>query len=503
MFSEPDITANMKRHVISGIGWTSAGRVVRELINLVVGIILARLLEPEAFGLIGMIFVFVQFSRLFSDLGFTGAVVQRKEVNDEQLSTIFWINLATGILITLILVLCAPLIARFYDEPRLVSLTIFTSLTIGIGSLNDLQTAILRRSMQFRRQTLINISSGLVSGVVAIGMALAGYGVCSLVAELMVGTVVNVLVMWFTTPWKPRFLFNFSAVRDILNFSLYLQGFKLSNFFVRNIDNLLVGKFLDVFALGIYRMAYKYTFMLNNLIVPMLQPVLIPALSRIQDEHERLRAIYIKINQVIAFITFPLAIGLIVTADTFVLSLLGEKWEQVIPLLRLFGIATIVLPILETRNWLTTVLGRGDILLRWQVFDGILSTALFFIGLQFGVRGVTAAFVIRTYLMLYPLIAVPGRIIGLSFVTYVLKLLPVLLSSALMGGLVWLVTALFLGDLPPVIALGIQVAVGGIAYLGLSLGLRIDALHDLVRLAREMQFGGRGITDQDGSEPAE
>ena len=474
----------MKRQIISGIGWTTAGRAVRESANFVVGIILARLLDPEAFGLIGMVFVFVQFARIFSNLGFTGAVVQRKEVTEEQLSTIFWVNLGASLAVTLLLILAAPLIAEFYNEPRLTPIVIIISLSIGVGSLNDLQTGLLWRSMQFRRQALINTSSALTSSVVAIIMALAGFGVWSLVAQLVVGSTVNVLVMWFTTPWKPRLMFNLASAKDIMKFGFSLQGFELANYSVRNVDNLLVGRYLDVVTLGIYRIAYKYMMMVNNLINPVLRPVLVPALSRIQDEHERLRIIYVKINQVLAFVTVPLAIGLIVTADSFVLALLGSKWEQTIPLLRLFGIATMVLPILETRGWLATVLGRGDILLRWQIIDAVLSTTLFFIGVQFGVKGVTWAFIIRTYVLFYPLVAIPGRLIGLSFVTYVFKLLPIFIMGAIMGALVWLTTITFVTDYPPIIRLGIQVSLGGILYFGLSLVFRIEALSELIRLAR-------------------
>jgi PST family polysaccharide transporter len=472
----------MKRQIISGIGWTSAGRVVRELNTFVIGIMLARLLEPEMFGLIGMVFVFSNFADQFSDLGLTGAIVQRKEIREEQLSTIFWINMAVGLLVGFILMACSPLIAAFYHEDQLVPITVVIGAVIGFGTLNDVQTALLQRNMQFYRQTMINISSGVVAGVVAVGMALAGCGVWSLVAQFVVNTVVGTLVMWITTSWKPRLIFNFHSVRELLGYSANLQGARVSDYLVHNIDNFMVGRFLDVYTLGIYRMAYKYMFMLNQLMVPTLRPVLIPTLSRIQDDHDRLKPIYIKISQVIAFLSVPLAVGLIVTADSFVLSLLGPKWIDVIPLLRVLGIATIVLPVMDYPAWLLVVLGRADKLVRWRIIDGVISTTFFFIGVQFGVYGVAWAFVLRTAILFYPLTAIPARLIGLSFSDYIRKLLPIFLISALMGLSVWGLSLTVLAGLPALPRLIIQTGLGGAIYGLLAIALRLETLHDIIRL---------------------
>jgi PST family polysaccharide transporter len=211
---------------------------------------------------------------------------------------------------------------------------------------------------------------------------------------------------------------------------------------------------------------------------------LVPTLSRIQDDHARLKPIYIKISQVIAFLSVPLAVGLIVTADSFVLSLLGPKWKDVIPLLRLLGIATIVLPVLECRTWLLVVLGRADILLHWRVIDGVLSTIFFFIGIQFGVYGVAVAFVLRTVILFYPLIAIPGRLIDLSFLEYVRKLMPIIMISTLMGLGVWAITFAVLSGIPALPRLMIQTGLGGAIYGLLALGLRLETLRDIIRLAR-------------------
>jgi O-antigen/teichoic acid export membrane protein len=479
----------MKRQLVAGIGWVTIGRILRETIQIVVGILLARLLTPADFGLMAMALVFARFAWIFSELGLAGAIVQRKVITEAHLSSIFWINLAFGILVSLLFIAASPIIANFYNEPDLVPIIIIVSSTIAIGALNDVQQALMRRHMSFQRYAIADVSSIVVAGGVAIGMALAGFGVWSLAMQSVLVMTINVVVMWFLSDWRPHLLFDIEAVRDIMRFSLNLQGAQVTEYLVQNGDNLLLGRFVGTYAVGIFQIASRYMLAATSLIVPIFGTVMVSGFSRVQDDHQRLRLIYIRTTQVILFLTMPLSVGLIVVADSFVLALLGAKWIDVIPLLRIMGFAAIWLPLIRSRRWLLISLGRTELLFRWQVIEGVMAVFSLLIGVQFGIQGVALAFVVRTWLLLYPLVAIPGALIGLSFGAFMHKMLPILLVSAAMALSVWLATMMLFASFTPLYRLVVQAVFGGLVYVGLAFALRLEVMQELIRILGEVRSG--------------
>ena len=481
----PPKNPSFKRQVVGGVGWVAFARIGKQTLQIIINVILARLLSPAEFGLIGMVAVFVNFATLFSELGFAEALVQRKEIEERHLSSVFWLNLSLGALLLLLFIVLAPVIASFYGEAALIPITSIIGLNFLIGAFNDVQMALLQRSLAFRRLVLINLISVIVAGVVAVVLAASGFGVWSLVAQMLTLTTVEVIIMWWTSGWKPRLLVERQAIRELMGFSLNLVGAKMFNFWVRNLDNLLIGRFVSAGALGLYRQSYALLLLPTDQITQTLSTVMFPALSRIQDDRERIKAIMLRSQRVIALITMPMMVGLFIVAEGFVQALLGEQWLPMVPLFRVLCLVALKQPIGATTGWIYQSVGRTDLQFKWSIANGLFTFIGFFIGINWGVMGVAVAYTIRSYLVWYPAIKIPGRLIGMTFVEHVLNVASIFALSLVMGGIVWGVQVLLPVDWPPLLALVIQVGAGVVSYSLLVIAFRVSAYRDLVALLPE------------------
>lgn len=476
---EPDL----KHRTVTGVMWSAGARAVQQFLNFVVTVVIARLLVPEDFGLIAMILVFTGFAMLFVDFGLAAAIVQRKTLDERHLSSAFWMNLGAGLALSGVVAALAPALASIYDEPRLVLLTLVMSSSFLLGSLAIVQSAVLSRAMNFRRLGGIDIGSTLVGGSAAIAAAASGYGVWSLVVQLLVSTLARVALLWALTEWRPRLLFDVHAARELWRFSANLAGFSGVNYWSRNADNFLIGIFVGPAALGIYGRAYNLMLLPLTQVVGVISRVMFPALSRLQDDPERVKRAYLRAIGIIGLITFPLVAGLLVAAEPFVLALLGPKWRDVIPVLQILCVAGLTQSVGATVNWIYQSQGRTDLLFKWGLATSAITLVAFGIGIVWGVYGVAIAYVVRTLGLLYFNYAIPGKLIGMSFGDVVHAMRGVLAAALLMAVTVWAVNAL-LPDWSPGIVLLIDVVIGVLAYGTLTrllVGEPYEEVKDLVR----------------------
>jgi O-antigen/teichoic acid export membrane protein len=438
MKTESTVDASLKQKTVSGVFWSAVTQVGQQFFNFIIMVILARLLFPEVFGLIAMATVFTGFAGLFQEMGFGAALIQRQEIDDRHLSSVFWLNFAAGLLLTAIVSASAPFIAYFYNEPLLVPLTIVISLNFTIGSFKVVQNALLHKRMDFRQLALITLTSISVAGSISIVLAFSGFGIWSLVANTLLTTVISSALLWRASEWKPRLLWDFSAVKELFGFSTNLLGFRLINYWITNADNLLIGKFLTAAALGLYGRAYSLMLLPVSQISNALARVLFPAFSVIQDDKEKVKAVFLKAHRAIALVTFPMMLGLLIVAKSFILVIYGEKWEGVIPILQIFCLEGMGRSIVTTIGWIYLSQGRTDIQFRWGLFAGVVRIAGIIIGLQWGVIGVAAAVVLCSYLVLwYPALTIAGRLINLKFLTIMENILPVFCCAAIMASAVY------------------------------------------------------------------
>lgn len=458
------LKVNLKQQTISAVGWTSSGRAAKQLLQFIVSIILTRLLTPEDFGLIGMTVVFMGFAGLFDELGLGAALVQRKEVEERHLSSTFWINALAGLVLMMLLIMLAPAISRFFNEPRLIPLTMLLSINLFIGSLNVVQQAILTRKLDFRRLVTVETSTAIFASIFGVTLAYLGYGVYALVWQTILASVLNVVFMWFASAWKPRFIFDIPAVKELWGFSSNLLGFTILSYWIRTGDNLLIGKFAGPVNLGIYTRAYSLMLMPITQVTANLSRVMLPALSRIQDDKARVKSIYLRSTGVIALITFPMMLGLFVSADVFVLTLFGAKWVAVTPVIRVLCFVGLVQSIGTTVGWIYHSQGRTDLMFKWGIGVGVVTIISFAVGIFWGAIGVAIAYAIRSYLLLYFSYSIPGKLIDMTFGEVVSAVNGVLACSVLMAtgifGLRFLIPASF----PVWLSLLTQVFSGVVMY---------------------------------------
>jgi PST family polysaccharide transporter len=328
----------------------------------------------------------------FGDLGLSSATIQRAEVTHKQVSTLFWINVGVSLLIALVIAALAPGIAWFYHEPRLTAITLASAGAMVFGGLTAQHYALLTRQMRFGSMALVQTLPQLAGAIVGIALALAGWGYWSLVIMGIVGAVSTALVAWIAAGWRPGLPSRNSGVRSMLAFGGHLTGFNLLNYLTRNSDNILIGRFLGAAPLGIYAKAYGLLMFPVQQINAPVNGVVLPALSRLQDQPDQYRRYFLRAVEVLAFIGMPIIIFAFADARALVLTVLGPKWLGAVGIFRLLAPAALVGTVNLAPVWIFTSLGRTDRQFRWALISTPIILLGFLIGLRWGAAGVAASF---------------------------------------------------------------------------------------------------------------
>jgi O-antigen/teichoic acid export membrane protein len=383
---------------------TAASQGVKFLTTLVATVILARLLTPQDYGLIGMVAIIVNFVSMFQYLGLSTATIKWTKLNHQQVSTLFWLNVALSGVIMLVTVASAPLLAWFYGEPRLFWITLGYAVSILFTGLYIQHEAILSRQMRFAAIAIIEIASILIGLGAAIIAAWYGAGYWSLVLNQLVMTLVTVIGVWTACRWIPGLPVRGAGVRSMLSYGGNLTGFNVMVFFSRNLDNAAIGKFWGAYQLGLYSKAYQMLLMPMQQINAPFAAVAVPALSRLVDSPEQYRRAYLKILEKIAMITMPGVIFMIATSDWLVLFLLGSQWSATGRIFMLLGIAAVIQPVTKTSWWLFSTQGRTRDLFHWGLISGAISIASIISGLPWGAAGVAATYALGDLCISTPLL---------------------------------------------------------------------------------------------------
>ncbi len=458
---------SFRQKTISGVGWSSTATFIKQAINFVVSIILARLLSPDQFGLMGMILVFINFATIFTDLGFGAALIQRKDVTDDHYSSIFWVNVASGLFLTILLSGASPLIAKFYGEPLLVPLSMVVSINFVIGSLKIVHVTLMEKQLKFRLLAFVEVTAVIISGTVGIIAALAGLEVWSLALKSVILTLASVILYWIVDNWRPQFRLKREAVKDLWGFSSNLLGFSSVNYWLRNADNLIVGRFLGTASLGLYAKAYEIMLMPLAMVSSPIGKVMFPAFAAIQEERDRVAKIYLKITSTVALVTFPIMLGLLSVSEHFVLGLFGSNWEGMIPVLRVFCVVGLIQSIGTLNGNLYLSQGRTNLQFKVGTVVGLLGIISMVIGLRWGLYGVAYCYGIFSVLVAYPSIYIAVNLVGLKVLQVVKSLFGVFLCAATMAIAVRLLSYLLPANWPHGVCLAVQVAAGGVVYFWL------------------------------------
>ena len=458
---------------------------VTQIVNLVFGVVLARLLSPEDFGLLGMVMAFAAFANIFLDIGLGSAIIQRKQVDQVQLSTIFWINLITGLVLAIALFIGSTPLAGFYQNSDIVILAQVLSLNFIITSFGIIQNTLLRKALNFKALFQVSITSLTLSSVLAIVLALKGFGVWSLVVLSLVGNMIKVLGYWILSSWRPLRQFKWHTVKDMVDFGLKLLGNSSLNYWARNMDNLLIGKFLGTGQLGLYSKAYSLMMLPLTRITRVIGSVLFPSLALIQEDLERVKRVYVKILQSIAWITFPMMLGAFVIADPLIYTLLGKKWLGMIPVFQIFTFTGLAQSIFATTGQIFVSQNRPDIPLKFGFFTKPILFVAIYITAKYGIVEVALAVTGWSLATGIFQLWLAGRLINLRIGAILKSVLPYLGSSLMMISLLFILKSLLESQLAKVYLLIIQIIAGVIIYFLISEIFKLKAYGEIKQIIFE------------------
>jgi len=441
------MSATIKNKAIRGIVWSAVEKFSRQGLMVLFSIIIARQLTPADYGLVAMLNIFMVVAQIFVDSGFVEALIQKQNRTDVDFSTTFWFNIGIALLIYVILFLGSSLIAEFYDEPLLKDLFVWNALIFIINAFRTVQQAKLNISMDFRRQAWISIIAVSVSGFVGFWMACNGYGVWTLVWQMLIYNLLNVVLLWISTGWIPSLVFSFESFKSLFGFGSKLLLSRTLHALYMNGSYLLVGKFYSPVQTGLYSQAITMTSFLPLVFNDVVARVAYPIECELQDDNTALQYRFYQFLRFNAFVTFPLMIGLAVLAEPLVRLLLTEKWMEVVPLIQILCFAWMWQPVSIMTWQILNAKRRSDYCLKSEVVKKVVAFIILFTSVWGGITMLCIGWVFYCVLDLFIITIYTKRLVeGISFWKEMCILMPMLLRAIIMGGIVWCTRFLMLSD---------------------------------------------------------
>ena len=465
---------------LSGILWLFLDKLGSSSINFLITIVLARLLLPEDFGLVAMVMIFFELSSVFVESGFSTALIREKTISEIDKSTTFIFNLISSVALYVVLFLCAPLIASFFEQPLLTWIVRVMGLNLIIESVAIIQRSTLTQQIDFKTQTKARFLAVVISGVVGVGLALAGFGVWALVVRIGVMGLMETASLWRLNPWKPSMHFSKASFRKLFGFGSKILSAAILDKFFTHIYKVVIGKFFSAASLGFYTQAGTFTNMVINTMFRTIQRVTYPVLSKLQDDLEKLKDGYRKVLKLSSFIIFPSMMLLGVLAEPIIVTLVGEKWLPSVPFLQLLCLSGATYHLTTVNLNMLLVLGRSDLSLKLEVIKKIIIGIAIFIGLKYGIYGLVVSEVVSTYINLLLNAYFSKKLLNYSLPQQLRDILPTMLISLLMGVLVYFIQILPYPNTFLHMLLGL--VFGGLTYLGLHLLIRTDEMSMIRKL---------------------
>lgn len=422
---------SLKNKTKKGLAWSFIEQFATQGIQFLFGIILARLLSPNDYGIIAMPLVFLAIAQCFIDSGFYGALIRKPNLTEEDLSTAFYFNIGVGVICYCVLFLTSPLIADFYQTPILSDLLKVTALATLFNPLCAVQQAILTRKIDFKTQAIVSLSGALFSGVIGLTLAFNGFGVWSLVCQQVGGYLIRTILLWILGNWFPKSIWSWDSFSYLWGFGSKMLGSGLLDTIYNNIYPIVIGKFFSAQDLGNYTRAQQFSNLPSCNITSVLKRVTLPVLSSIQNENERLERNYRKILKLSAFIIFPLMMILSAVADPLVRILLTDKWEGCIILLQIMCFALMWYPIHAINLNLLTVKGRSDLFFRLEVLKKIIGIAIMCVTIPNGIIWMVSGGIVSSMISLVINTYYTGKLISIGYLKQMKDLLPIFVASLL------------------------------------------------------------------------
>ena len=485
---------SLQKKSIQGVVWAAIQNWGKQLITTLVLLVLARLLKPEAFGLIALASVYLVFTQIFVEQGFAQAIVQRKDLDDRHLDSAFWASLASGLLFAGVTFFAADLVAWFFEVEELGSIVRWLSLSFLITPFSSVQQAIFQRRMAFKSLAARTLIAQATSGAIGVAMAFAGFGVWSLVGQRISQGVVSVIVLWRVSDWRPSFRFSMPHLRELFSFGINIIGLRLINFANTRSADLLIGKFMGHEVLGYYTVACRLMTLSEELMSSMLNQVALPAFSKLQGDLERMRRAIYSVSGVSTLLAPPFFLALCALAPDLTVLLFGAKWLPSVPVMQILTFIGIVHAVFNINGTVITSLGKPSWRLYLTLLNAVVNTAAFFfvvLVLDGGITAVALALVIRGYVLLPLPLMLLRRLTDLDLGIYLRQWIVPLVAAALMAGLLLWLERIIGGNLPLWGSVAVRV-LAGIGFYGALVALaapsRVQQVFSWARMAIPSRF---------------
>lgn len=467
-----DNKTDIKSKAISSFIWRFLERCGAQGVTFVVSIVLARLLDPAVYGTIALVTVFTAILQVFVDSGLGNALIQKKDADDLDFSSVFYFNMTMCIALYVILFFFAPLIASFYERPELVPVIRVIGLTLIISGVKNVQQAFVSRTLQFKRFFFATLGGTIGAAVVGISMAYFGFGVWALVAQQLFNATVDTIILWITVKWRPKRMFSFQRLKGLLKFGWKLLASALLHTVYTNLRSLIIGKMYSPEDLAYYDKGSSFPSIIVTNINSSIDSVLLPTMSSVQDKRDSVKAITRRAIMTSSYILWPLMIGLAVVAKPLLLLLLTEKWVMAVPFLQIVCINFALEPLQTANLNAIKAMGRSDVFFKLEIIKKTISISILLVFMRFGPLAIALSgagySVIATMFNASP----NKKLLGYSYFEQIKDIFPSFLLAAVMGAVVYPIAFL---PISLIFVLIIQILVGALVYIVLSKVFALEA----------------------------
>lgn len=474
---------------LSALLWSSADILLRQGLSFVVSICLARLLIPEELGTIGLLCLFTGIAGAFVDSGLSAALIQRQDITHTDESTVFWFNLAMGLLVTVLLWILAPVIAHFYEQPALIPITQVLALNILGFAAGSIHATLLTKRLEFRTLLKIGAIATVLSGSVSIIMAAQGFGVWALVAQILIATGATTFQLWIFNRWRPALIFNIKSVHRLFNFGGYLLATSLLNVIYSSLFSLLIGKIYGVRNVGLYGLADNTQQFSVGLLSNIVSRVVFPLFSAVGHDKAKLRRGTRLVTRNIMFVSAPMMFGLAVVAEPFILTLFGERWLPVVPIFQVLCLGSFLWPLHAINLNVLLAQGHSNLYFKLEIIKKVLGCSFLFVAVFFGAIGIAwsqavfniSVFIINAYYI--------QRHLGYGFADQIRDIFPSLSVASIMAWITILISYNLQVD--TVFNLIILLLFECFIYLSISYLAQLIALREIINFFQPQNHGSK------------
>lgn len=475
---------NTKSKVLSSLLWKLLERSGTQGIQFIVQIVLARILLPTDYGTIALIAIFITIANVFVQSGFNTALIQKKDANEDDFSSVFYLSLLIATLLYILIFFTAPYIAHFYQIRELKSVLRVLSITLFFGAFNSIQNAVIARRMDFKKLFTSSLGAIILSGIMGIVLAYIGLGVWALVAQQLVNQLAVTLILWFTVKWRPKLFFSFERIKQLFSYGWKLLVSSLIDTLYMNLRSLIVGKIYSPSMLGYYNRGDQFPQLIVSNINGSIQSVMLPTLSSEQDDKQKVKELVRRSIVTSSFLLFPMMIGLAVVGEPLIKIILTDKWLPCVPFMQIFCLSYALWPIHTANLQAINALGRSDIFLKLEMIKKLMGITVLMISMFLGIYaiavGTLISGIISTFINAHPNL----KLLDYSYKEQIKDIMPSLIISIIMGITIYPIK--FVNN-SAIVILIIQIIIGIVIYFGLAKLFKLECYEYLLKTLRKIR----------------